>query len=282
VAEPEEGAEMAQRGRSELKGTSYEVFVGALSVLSIVNLLLMLVTTSEDLDYVLLFMNAVLSIILFLDFLYRLWTSPSRANYFFRQFGWADLLASVPVQQVKVFRIFRIIRVIRLLREIGPRTIWNTIVRDRANSALYTLLLIGLLMLEFGSLGMLQLEAGKPGANIETASDSLWYSIVTMATVGYGDQFPVTNPGRLLGSAIIVVGVGIFGTLTGYLANAFVNPSRGTAEGQEADPAPIPSQPDGEAPGTAVAVGTAGPGAPVPDGPSTTPGDAGAGGGAGR
>jgi len=211
------------------------------------------VTTSEDLDYVLMFMNAVLSMFLFLDFLYRLWTSPSRSNYFFRQFGWADLLASVPLQQVKVFRVFRIIRVVRLLREIGPRTIWNTLVRDRANSALYTLLLIGLLMLEFGSMGMLALEAGKPGANIETASDALWYSIVTMATVGYGDQFPVTNPGRMLGTVIIVVGVGIFGTLTGFLANAFISPSRGSgtegaapagddapgAPDSSADPAPV-------------------------------------------
>lgn len=211
--------------RSELKGTSYEIFVGALSVLSIANIVIMLFTTSESLDYVLLFMNALLSLFLFLDFLYRLRTAPSPARYFFAEFGWADLLASVPVQQVKIFRVFRIIRVVRLLRALGPRTIWRTVVHDRANSALYTLLLVGMLMLEFGSVGMLELEAGKPGANIETASDALWYCIVTMATVGYGDRYPVTNPGRLLGSAIIVVGVGIFGTLTGFLANAFIRPS---------------------------------------------------------
>jgi voltage-gated potassium channel Kch len=215
-------------GHSELKGTSYEIFVGALSVLSIFNLVLMLFTTSEQLRYVLLVMNALLSIFLFPDFLYRLNTAPSGARYFFREFGWADLLASVPVQQVKVFRLFRILRVLRLMRELGPATIWNTIVRDRASSALYTLLLVGILMLEFGSIGMLALEAGKPGANIETASDALWYSLVTMSTVGYGDQFPVTNPGRLLGTAIIIVGVGIFGTLTGYLANAFIRPPAST------------------------------------------------------
>lgn len=211
--------------RSELKGTSYEIFVGALSVLTIVNLVLQLVTTKQSLSYVLLAMNGLLSMFLFLDFLYRLRTAPSAAEYFFRQFGWADLLASIPLQQVKILRLFRVLRVVRLLHELGPTTIWNTIIRDRASSALYTLLLVGILMLEFGSLGMLALEAGKPGANIETASDALWFSIVTMATVGYGDQYPVTNPGRLLGSVIIVVGVGIFGTLTGFLANAFIQPA---------------------------------------------------------
>ena len=240
---------MAQGGRGELKGTAYEIFVGALSVLSIANILLMAVTASPDLDYVLLFMNAVLSLFLFLDFLYRLRTAASPSQYFFREFGWADLLASVPVQQVKIFRIFRILRVVRLLREIGPRTIWHTIARDRAGSALYTLLLIGLLMLEFGSLGMLKLESGKPGANIETASDALWYSIVTMATVGYGDRFPVTNPGRLLGSGIIVVGVGIFGTLTGFLANAFIKPSTGEGSDSGAPAAGPAGAPAGSAPG---------------------------------
>ena len=44
--------------------------------------------------------------------------------------------------------------------------------------------------------------------------------------MGYGDQYPVTNEGRLFGSLIIVIGVGIFGTFTGYLANLFLAPSK--------------------------------------------------------
>ncbi|HEX6888508.1 MAG TPA: ion transporter, partial [Candidatus Nanopelagicales bacterium] len=224
---------MAQRAASELKGTSYEIFVGALSVLSILNLVLEAVIDDPGLSYVIMAMNGLLSLVLFLDFLYRLRTAPDRAGYFFRGFGWADLLASMPMQQVKVLRLFRIVRVVRLLRELGPRVIWRSLVRDRASSALYTLLLIGLLMLEFGSLGMLSIEQDAAGANITTASDALWYSLVTMSTVGYGDQFPVTNPGRLLGSLIIIVGVGIFGTLTGFLANAFVAPRR--AQSAEAE-----------------------------------------------
>jgi voltage-gated potassium channel len=70
---------------------------------------------------------------------------------------------------------------------------------------------------------MVAIEADAPGANITTASDGLWYTIVTISTVGYGDQYPVTNLGRLMGSFIIVVGVGIFGTFTGYLANLFLS-----------------------------------------------------------
>jgi voltage-gated potassium channel len=71
---------------------------------------------------------------------------------------------------------------------------------------------------------MLHLEHAAPGANITSASDALWYVIVTMSTVGYGDQYPVTNGGREMGTVVIIIGVGIFGTLTGYLANLFLAP----------------------------------------------------------
>ena len=64
----------------------------------------------------------------------------------------------------------------------------------------------------------------------QRASDALWYTIATISTVGYGDQYPVTNAGRIVGSMIIVVGVGIFGTFTGYLANLFLAPRKKAPE----------------------------------------------------
>ena len=144
-------------------------------------------------------------------------------------FGWADLLASLPFQQVKILRVFRLVRVFRLLREYGVRNIARSLLQDRAGSALLILLLMGILVLEFGSLWILDVEQNAPGANITTASDALWYTIVTISTVGYGDRYPVTNEGRVIGSLIIIVGVGIFGTFTGYLANLFLAPSKKAA-----------------------------------------------------
>ena len=79
---------------------------------------------------------------------------------------------------------------------------------------------------------MLLIEQNAAGANITTASDAVWYVVETISTVGYGDQYPVTNPGRILGSIIIVVGVGIFGTFTGYLANFFLSPKKATESGE--------------------------------------------------
>ncbi|MBP1692319.1 MAG: Ion channel, partial [Chloroflexi bacterium] len=177
-------------------------------------------------QYVLYFMNGVLSIIFLVDFTYRLLTASSKSGYFFRQFGWADLLASLSFPHLKILRIFRLIRVFRLLREIGRKNIAKRLVMDRAGSALLTLLLMGILVLEFGSLAVLNAESKNPGANIKTAVDAIWYVIVTIATVGYGDRYPTTNLGRLIGSLIIFIGVGIFGTFTGYLANLFLSPAK--------------------------------------------------------
>ena len=222
---------MTHRPRSELKNTGYEIFIGILSILSILNLLLVYVLRSNhDLQTVLQVMNGLFSGIFLIDFIYRLATAPSRRSYFFRHFGWADLLASLPFAQLKVLRIFRLSRVMRLLRRVGVRTVARSLIQDRANSALLTLLLMGILVLQFGSLTILYLEQNAPGANIRTASDALWYTIVTISTVGYGDQYPVTNAGRFVGSLLIIVGVGIFGTFTGYLANLFLSPRKVTPE----------------------------------------------------
>lgn len=223
--------------RSELKSAGYEIFIGILSILSIVNLVLVLLVHEKSLDTVLGAMNALFSLIFLIDFTYRIFTAPSAGAYFFKHFGWADLLASLPFPQFKILRIFRLIRVYRLLKDVGIRTISRTLIKDRAGSALYVLLLMGIFVLQFGSLTMLSLEQDAERANITTASDALWYTIVTISTVGYGDQYPVTEFGRLCGTVIIVVGVGIFGTFTGYLATVFLSPQKTDA---------APAEPAGE------------------------------------
>lgn len=258
-------ARRRERVRSELKNTAYEIFIGVLSILSIVNLVFVYAFHSDGaLQLILSVMNALFSLIFLGDFIYRMATAPSPGRYFFRGFGWADLLASLPFPQLKVLRLFRLLRVVRLMRDLGPRTIWNTLVHDRANSTLMTLLLLGVFVLQFGSLAILAVEGHADGANITSASDALWYTIVTISTVGYGDQFPVTNSGRLLGALIIVVGVGIFGTFTGYLANLFLGPQKPRDDADEtavAD-APAPTADDAaDEPTSATVVGVAGGGA---------------------
>jgi voltage-gated potassium channel Kch len=225
---------MAETEHSELKNTGYEIFIGILSILSIFNLFLAYLIPDADLKNILLVINALLSAVFLIDFSFRLLTASSKSEYFFRQFGWADLLASLPLEQAKILRIFRLLRVFRLMREVGLKNILRNLVKDRAGSALLTLLLLGVFVLEFGSLAILNAEQLAPNGNIKTASDAIWYTIVTISTVGYGDRYPTTTNGRLIGILIIVIGVGIFGTFTGYLANLFLSPANEEAAPAEA------------------------------------------------
>ncbi len=225
----------AEQPKKERKmNLGYEIFVGILSILSIFNILLLYFVKDPDLAGIINIMNGLFSVIFLGDFFFRISTAPSKSQYFFRDFGWADLFASLPLPQFKILRVFRLFRVYRLMTNIGPKVIINTLVKDRAGSALYVLLLMGILVLEFGALAVLKAEKTNPDANIVSASDAVWYVLVTISTVGYGDRFPTTNIGRIYGALTIIIGVGIFGTFTGFLANFFLSP----AKKEEDEPAP--------------------------------------------
>jgi len=219
--------------RRELKPIGYELFIGALSVLSIVNLVLMFALRSETLDTVLYVINAIMMPIFLGDFLYRLFTTNSKSGYFFRGFGWADLLSSLPFPQLKLLRLFRLWRVIRLIIEFGARNLVREFIKSRAENALLTVVFLVICVLEFGSLAVLSAERSSPNANITTASDAIWWAYVTITTVGYGDQYPVTNAGRIVGLFVMTAGVGLFGTLSGFLANKFLTPPAAAEETAE-------------------------------------------------
>ena len=106
------------------------------------------------------------------------------------------------------------------------RNLVREFVADRAGNALLTVVFLVFCVLEFGALAVLSAERSSPDANITNASDAIWWAYVTITTVGYGDQFPVTNAGRLVGVLVMTAGVGLFGTLSGFLANTFLTPPK--------------------------------------------------------
>lgn len=216
----------------------WEVFVLCVALLSIANmflsLFLVLFARNPDIEQVIAIMDTILVVIFLVDFVRRLRVAVDDRAYLIGGRGWLDLISIVPM--LRIARVLRILRVIRVIGRMGgAETAVRVFFANKAAGGLYVVILLGLLVLEFGSLAVLFAEAGAEDANIKTAQDAFWYSIVTMSTVGYGDRYPVTELGRLFGSVIIVVGVGVFGTLTGFLANAFLAPAKKDGSESEVD-----------------------------------------------
>ncbi len=207
------------------KGFGYEIFIAAVSVLSIFNLLVIFIPgVNPEAVQVINIINLFLTLIFILDFVYRITTTKSRSYYLVHDFGWADFLACSP--NLRFLRLFRIFKAYRLFKKHDSREIIDYLSYNRAESALYILVFSVIVILEVGSFLVLTAEKMSPDANITTAGDALWWAYVTITTVGYGDKYPVTGAGRLVGILVMTTGVGIFATFAGYIANKLLTPHK--------------------------------------------------------
>jgi voltage-gated potassium channel len=207
------------------RGTAYELFVLLLSLLSIFNAILILLPFLSGAGReVVIVMETLLTPVFLVDFLLRLNRSRPRSAYLLRAFGWADLLAIIPM--LRVFRLFRVAVVVRHLRAAGPARIAEDLSVTRAAATFFTTIFLVIVVLELSGMLILDAESGIQGANIRTPSDALWWGYVTITTVGYGDRYPVTLPGRIIGIFLLTAGVALFSVFTGFVANAFLAPRR--------------------------------------------------------
>ena len=203
----------------------YVLFMLLLSILSLVGLAFSTVGHLDpDQSAILAVADNIVCALFFYDFLVSLYRAPNRWSYFLR-WGWLDLLSSVPLldafRATRLARIFRLLRVLRGIK--ATRILAQFILNRRSRNALVAVLLISLLLVVVSSIAILQVEVA-PTSNIRTAEDAVWWAIATMTTVGYGDRFPVTSVGRLISSFLMVCGIGLFGTLSGFVASWFLKP----------------------------------------------------------
>lgn len=159
--------------------------------------------------------------VFFLDFWIQFYKAENKWK--FLRWGWIDLVASIPmVDALRLGRIFRLIRILRVVKAFKSiKDFLDSFFLDKAKGTLNSALLVATLMIIFSSIAILQVETDS-ASNITTAGDALWWSFVTITTVGYGDYFPVTLEGRLIAVVLMTTGVGLFGTFTAYVASWFV------------------------------------------------------------
>ena len=162
-------------------------------------------------------MDLVVCVIFLFDFCINLYRAPSRLQ--FLKWGWIDLVASIPnLDLLRWGRLVRVLRIIRLFRGIrSVHKVFLAVYQNRLQGGVVSGLMISFLLIVFSSVAMLVAEQD-PGANIRTAEEAVWWSVTTITTVGYGDRFPVSTEGRIIGGLLMVCGVGLFGLLSGSIA----------------------------------------------------------------
>jgi voltage-gated potassium channel len=204
----------------------YDLFIIVVTVLSITNwvFLLLPMNLGADSKSLLIFMEPIFTAILLLDFFTRFRRARShRWAYMTRGGGWLDLLGSLPYG--RVLRLFRLIRVLEAFHTFGWRKTVTWFIDNRAQGTLFLVLAFLVLLLEGGGLLVLYFEAGAPGANIETGGEALWWGVVTVTTVGYGDYYPVTPGGEVVASVMIFAGVALISIFTAWVASTFLAPA---------------------------------------------------------
>ncbi|BDM65571.1 ion transporter [Shewanella sp. NFH-SH190041] len=199
----------------------------AMMVISLVSVVLVLVLSFATLDpqtrELLFFIDTGICFIFLSHFFIGL--VRARDKGFFIKRHWIDFVASIPaIEPLRMMRLFQILRVIRLIRM--TRSLLVPLLRQRAQTTLASLLVAMVLILSISSVLILLVESGAPGANIHTAQEAMWWAIVTISTVGYGDFYPVTTVGHVVGTLVIICGVSFFGVISGYMASVFVAPEQ--------------------------------------------------------
>jgi voltage-gated potassium channel len=215
------------------KSNAYDIFIGILTILSLVVMFLLLLPLSAATIHLLQVYDNLICVVFLIDFTVNLLRSHPRRDYFLGRRGWLDLLGSIPslgffqyTALLRLARLSRLARIARLIRGKNRRALLKDIVEHRGQYAAFITLLAAFIVLATSSVMVLQVESRSPDANITTGGDALWWGVVTITTVGYGDYYPVTALGRMTAFLVMLAGVGIIGALASILASLLVPPPK--------------------------------------------------------
>jgi voltage-gated potassium channel len=222
--------------------SAYELFILVLTILSLVVMVVLILPVSEPTEQLLSVYDNVICVVFLFDFTLRLRRAPTKRSYFLGERGWLDLLGSIPnlggafkyAALFRLARLSRLARIARLLRGKGRTALAQDVLHNRGQYAAVITLLSGMIVLVTASVLVLQFDSRAGDANITTGGDALWWSIVTITTVGYGDLYPVSTLARITGAFVMLAGVGIIGALASILASILVPPPDGGGSDQAA------------------------------------------------
>ncbi len=226
------GRPPAKKPLGPITNPNWAAFVMLVTLLSVFNsILTTFLPLPDGAKSTLTWINVSISFILWADFFYMLHHAHHKREFMRGDYGWLALFGSFPY-----FRSLRIIWFWLLLRKHGkkPRDLLAEISINRdAQGTLLLVLFIVLVVFQSAVVFILFYEAPNPNSNINSVSDAFWWAFTTVSTVGYGDRYPITEGGRLVGLSLMIVGIALFSVVTGTLAQWFVHSSHAKEEAEE-------------------------------------------------
>lgn len=131
----------------------------------------------------------------------------------------------VDLRFVRIFRVVRILRMAKLGRYYSSLTLIRDTVRARKEELVLCFAIL-LTLLLLSATGVYYCENDAQPDAFPSIPSSLWWSVVTLTTVGYGDTYPVTGAGKFFASIVAILGIGMFALPTGILGAGFVEEIR--------------------------------------------------------
>ena len=223
-------------------GRAYDVFNLAFIVLNlIVSVMLTYKSMTDKYGDLLAGIEAVTVAFFAVDLILRMWTAkclyPNSSEpvallrYIFSFSGLVDIFSCLPyylpfffpsgMAAFRIFRVMRIFRIFRLNAYFDSLNVIGAVIKSKARLLLSSVFIILMLMLA-GSLCMYSLEHAVQPEAFDNALSGLWWAAATMFTVGYGDIYPITAAGKLMGILITTLGVGLVAIPTGIISAGFV------------------------------------------------------------
>ncbi|PKF60916.1 ion transporter [Psychromonas sp. psych-6C06] len=181
-----------------------------------------------DTQYLILHMVETVIVILFTcEYLLRLYISKNKTSYIFSFYGLIDLLAILPfyltsgvdLRTVRLFRLLRVLRIFKLLKySKALQRFQRAFILVKEEMLLFGF--VALITLYLAAVGIYYFEHAAQPEQFQSVFHSLWWALITLTTVGYGDMYPITAGGKLFTFIVLIIGLGIVAVPTGLIATA--------------------------------------------------------------
>jgi len=206
----------------------FAFFIQALILLSIITFS---VETLPDLDSQTKTVLQVIewfSVIVFtLEYILRIYVADNKPKFVFSFFGIIDALAIVPfylsfgidLRSLRALRFLRLFRILKLARYNKAINHFGKAIKT-AKEEILLFIFITLILIYFSAVGIYYFENQEQPEHFSSIFDSLWWAIITLTTVGYGDVYPITVGGKVFTFFILMIGLGIIAIPTGIISSA--------------------------------------------------------------